>query len=162
MAGVRPGGYARSSRPSHGQPSESVATWKRDGMSVAELQELEEIKGLVNRGQQLGVLTYADQFRRENGLAPDTPLPADIVTASGSGLDPDISVEAADLQVNRIVAARQALGGKNGRITAGAVLALLSAHIQGPDLGFLGEPRVNVLELNRALDALYGPPSAQK
>ena len=113
-------------------------------------------------GSYLGVLTYAEQFRSENSLTPDTPLPADIVTASGSGLDPDISVEAADLQVHRIVTARKALGGKNARITAGAVIALLSAHIQGPDLGFLGEPRVNVLELNRALDALYGPPPAQK
>ncbi len=64
-------------------------------------------------GSYLGVRSYANQFRKENGLASDTPLPSDIVTASGSGLDPDISVEAAYLQLNRVVAARKALGGKN-------------------------------------------------
>lgn len=69
-------------------------------------------------GTYLGVKTYAAQFREENGLALDTPLPADIVTASGSGLDPDISVQAALLQVHRIVSARQALGGKNTEVTA--------------------------------------------
>jgi potassium-transporting ATPase KdpC subunit len=57
-------------------------------------------------GSYLGVQNYAAQFRAENGLAPDTPLPADIVTASGSGLDPNISVAAAELQVDRAVAAR--------------------------------------------------------
>src|SRR5260221_3518552 len=59
-------------------------------------------------GSYLGVKTYAEHFRQENGLAPNTPLPADIVTASGSGLDPDISVDAAFLQVHRVVAARKA------------------------------------------------------
>jgi K+-transporting ATPase ATPase C chain len=53
-------------------------------------------------GAYAGVKTYAEQFRKENNLSADTPLPADIITASGSGLDPDISVEAALLQVNRI------------------------------------------------------------
>jgi len=109
-------------------------------------------------GSYLGVTTYANQFREENHLSPETPLPSDIVTASGSGLDPDISVEAAYLQVQRVVAARQALGGKNARMTVDRVLILIAQHIEGPDLGFLGEPRVNVLELNLALDALYAPP----
>jgi K+-transporting ATPase ATPase C chain len=109
-------------------------------------------------GSYLGVSAYADQFRKENGLSADTPLPADIVTASGSGLDPDISVEAAYLQVNRVVAARKALGGANTAITAGEVISLISAHIDGPDLGFMGEAYVNVLELNLALDQSYGSP----
>jgi K+-transporting ATPase ATPase C chain len=113
-------------------------------------------------GSYLGVTTYAEQFRQENGLSPTTPLPADIVTASGSGLDPDISVEAAELQVNRVVAARKALGGKQTGITADQVNALISQQSAGPDLGFLGEPRVNVLALNLALNALYGPPPAPK
>ena len=112
-------------------------------------------------GTYLGVKTYADQFRQENGLAPSTPLPADIVTASGSGLDPDISVEAALLQVNRVVAARQKLGGKNATITNDQVKALIDNATQGRDVGILGEPRVNVLELNIALDTAYTAPPAQ-
>jgi K+-transporting ATPase ATPase C chain len=67
-------------------------------------------------GSYLGVKNYAGQFRQENGLAPDAKLPADIVTASGSGLDPQISVDAATLQVNRIVEARQAEGGRPPRL----------------------------------------------
>jgi potassium-transporting ATPase KdpC subunit len=112
-------------------------------------------------GTYLGVKNYAELFRKENGLSPGTPLPADIVTASGSGLDPDVSVEAALLQVNRVVKARQALGGKNAHITVTRVKALIAQHTQGRDLGVLGEPRVNVLELNLALDSTFGPPSAQ-
>jgi K+-transporting ATPase ATPase C chain len=113
-------------------------------------------------GSYLGITAYADQFRKDNGLSPTTPLPADIITASGSGLDPDISVEAAYLQVNRIVAARTALGGRNAQITVSQVIALVSQHIEGPQLGVLGESRVNVLALNLALDAAYGSPSGQK
>ena len=109
-------------------------------------------------GSYLGIVTYAKLFRQENGLAPGIPLPADIVTASGSGLDPDISVAAAYLEVNRVVATRKALGGKNRRVTVDQVNALVTQHIQWPLLGFLGDPYVNVLELNRALDTLYGPP----
>ncbi len=109
-------------------------------------------------GAYLGVRTYAAQFRAENGLTPNTPLPADIVTASGSGLDPDISVAAAELQVNRVVATRRALGGPNARITATGVHALIARITERRPLGFLGEPRVNVLALNQALDAAYGTP----
>ena len=111
-------------------------------------------------GTYLGVQNYAAQFRAENGLPPNYPLPADIVTASGSGLDPDISVAAAELQVNRIVAARKALGGPTTRITAGAVRALIAQITEGRQLGFLGEPRVNVLALNQAMDAAYAAPPA--
>jgi K+-transporting ATPase ATPase C chain len=86
------------------------------------------------------------------------PLPADIVTASGSGLDPDISVAAATLQVNRVATARAALGGSNAQVTPDALKSLIAQQTRGRDLGVLGEPRVNLLELNLALDALYGPP----
>jgi K+-transporting ATPase ATPase C chain len=111
-------------------------------------------------GTYAGMKTYAEAFRKENGLAPDAPLPADIVTASGSGLDPDISAEAALLQVNRVVKARQALGGKNVLLTADILRSLISKHTNGRDLGILGEPGVNVLELNLELDILYGTPPA--
>ncbi len=112
-------------------------------------------------GTYLGVKTYAELFRKENGLLTNTPLPADIVTASGSGLDPDISVAAALLQVNRVMKARQALGGKNATITLEKVQALIAQYTEGRDLSILGEPRVNVLELNMALDSTYGPPPIQ-
>jgi K+-transporting ATPase ATPase C chain len=109
-------------------------------------------------GSYLGVRTYADQFRQENGLPADMPLPADIVTDSGSGLDPDISVAAALLQVNRVAAARAALGGANAQATRVALNALIAQHTHRRDLGVLGEPRVNVLALNQALDARFGSP----
>lgn len=73
-------------------------------------------------------------------------IPADLVTASGSGLDPDISVAAAQLEAPRIAAVRG--------LSLDQVRQLIAQHTTGRDLGFLGEPRVNVLDLNLALDAL--------
>ncbi|MGH8854585.1 MAG: potassium-transporting ATPase subunit KdpC [Telluria sp.] len=73
------------------------------------------------------------------------PVPVDLVTASASGLDPEISVAAAAYQTGRVAAAR--------KLPRDRVDALISAHTVGPNLGFLGEARVNVLKLNLALDA---------
>jgi len=83
-------------------------------------------------------------YRAENRLSSDTPVPADAVTSSASGLDPHISVRNALLQAARVSRARG--------IDEKEVLAKVEAHTEGRTFGFLGEPRVNVLTLNLSLD----------
>jgi K+-transporting ATPase ATPase C chain len=88
----------------------------------------------------------ADEVRRENGLTPNAKVPSDLVEASASGLDPDISPESARLQVSRVAKAR--------RLPEKTILKLVESHTRKRQLGILGEPRVNVLELNLALNRL--------
>jgi K+-transporting ATPase ATPase C chain len=85
-------------------------------------------------------------YRVQNGLDTNAPVPADAVTASASGLDPHISVRNAELQAPRVAKARG--------LSEDQVRELIRAHTDGPSLGILGEPGVNVLELNLALDAV--------
>jgi len=87
----------------------------------------------------------AAAFRKENDLADDAPVPVDAVTASGSGLDPDISLANAHAQAARVAAGRH--------MPLNDIDALIDRLALGRQLGVLGEPRVNVLTLNLALDS---------
>jgi K+-transporting ATPase ATPase C chain len=89
-------------------------------------------------------------YRELNGLAPDTSVPVDAVTASGSGLDPEISVANARMQANRIAEERG--------LSVRRVLRLIAEYTNDRDLGVLGETRVNVLLLNLALDRVAPKP----
>ena len=102
--------------------------------------------GQDDPGNFEGIRDLAVAYRAENGLAADALVPADAVTRSGSGLDPDISPANAELQVQRVAKARGT--------TPDAVRRLLAAHTQPRQFGLLGEPRVNVIRLNLALDEM--------
>lgn len=93
-----------------------------------------------------GIKQLAEAYRKDNGLAADARVPADAVTRSGSGLDPDISPANALLQVKRVATARN--------LPESTVRDLLVRHIQDRQLALLGEPRVNVLMLNLDLDKI--------
>jgi len=88
-------------------------------------------------------------YRTENSLVADAPVPADAVTSSGSGLDPHISPANAALQAPRVAKARN--------LPLEKIQSLIAAHTDARDLGVLGEPGVNVLLLNRALDQTAAP-----
>jgi potassium-transporting ATPase KdpC subunit len=111
--------------------------------------------GLNSGGSNLGptsqklhdsIAQNVSDYRTQNGLATNAPVPADAVTASASGLDPHISPENAELQAPRVAKARG--------LELVKVRDLIAQHTDHPDFGVLGEPGVNVLELNLALDSL--------
>ncbi|WP_069801731.1 potassium-transporting ATPase subunit KdpC [Thermogemmatispora onikobensis] len=140
------GQYWTSPRYFHGRPS---ATLSDDGSKTQPYNA--ENSGASNLGPTNKALAQTVQQRiaelkRENPDAPPGPVPADLVTASGSGLDPDISVAAALYQVPRVAKARG--------LSQETVRQLVLNHVQGRFLGIFGEPHVNVLDLNLALDAL--------
>lgn len=125
------------------QPRPSAAGGGYDAMASAPSN-----LGPTNPTLIEAVRARAARYRRENGLAKGARVPVDALTASGSGLDPDISPENARLQARRVARAR--------RLPLERVLALVRKYTDGRSLGFLGEPGVNVLELNLTLDRERG------
>jgi K+-transporting ATPase ATPase C chain len=120
----------------HGRPSAAGAGYDASASSGSNFAPTS--KALVNR---VGTSVAAEQGRGD--------VPVDLVAASGSGLDPEISPAAAIYQVSRVASSRGLAPEK--------VLDLVRQHIQQRQFGLLGEPRVNVLELNLALDAMAKP-----
>jgi potassium-transporting ATPase KdpC subunit len=142
------GQYWTDAKYFHGRPSATVnlsgtpAPYEADNSGGSNL-------GPTNSTLIQTVQQRIAALKKENpDVPPGTPIPADLVTASASGLDPDISVAAADYQIPRIAKARG--------LSQATVRQLVDSHITGRFLGLFGEPRVNVLELNLALDALPG------
>ncbi|MBT9606976.1 potassium-transporting ATPase subunit KdpC [Microbacterium sp.] len=121
--------------PQYFQSRPSAASWDAAASTGSNL-------GPENTDLIAAISENRSAFEALNGAGA---IPADAVTASGSGLDPHISVANAERQVARVAEARG--------IPVADVEALVTQSTRGRDLGFLGEPRVNVLELNRALDA---------
>lgn len=105
--------------------------------------------GPTNRQLMDRVQGDVEKLRAEN---PRAAIPVDLVTSSGSGLDPEISPAAAEFQIPRVARARQ--------MSESDLRALVAKHTLGRQLGVLGEPRVNVLELNLDLDASHPKPKA--
>jgi potassium-transporting ATPase KdpC subunit len=134
----------------HGRPSVTSGTDPNDSSKTVDQPYNAAASGASNQGvisKKLldAVAERTKAYREENGLAAHAPVPVDAVTASGSGLDPHISVANAKLQAARIASARG--------LPAEKVLDFVDRNTSGPQLGVLGDPRVNVLELNLALDA---------
>jgi len=98
-----------------------------------------------------GVKDLAAAFRADNALPAGTDVPADAVSRSASGIDPHVSPETAMLQAPRIASARG--------VAVDRVQAVIAGYTDGRELGFLGEPRVNVLAVNLALDRQFGRPA---
>ena len=124
--------------PGYFHPRPSSAGTGYDPMASGGSNLAPTNKNLIER-----VKADVQKLHAEN---PGAPIPVDLVTTSGSGLDPDISPDAAEFQIPRVAHSRN--------LKEEDLRALIQKHTKGRELGFLGEPRVNVLELNLELDNL--------
>jgi K+-transporting ATPase ATPase C chain len=137
-----------TSGPDPSDPSKSVDQPYNAALSGASNQ------GATSKKLIEQVKARVEAYRQENSLAADAGVPVDAVTASGSGLDPDISVANARLQADRV--------GKARGLSTQQVLALIDQQTSQRQLGMLGDPRVNVLQLNLMLDARSAKPNAAR
>ena len=140
-----------SDRYFHGRPSATVAPDPNDSSKTVPAPYNAANSGGSNLGPTNKALVErvqgdVDKLKQEN---PSAPVPIDLVTTTASGLDPDISPDAALFQVPRVAKARN--------MPEDRVRQLVNERIEGRTLGFLGEPRVNVLALNMALDRAAAP-----
>jgi K+-transporting ATPase ATPase C chain len=132
-------------RPEYFQSRPSAAGNGYDGMASGGTNFGPNNPKLVNGSADFaGIRRLAEAYRQRNGLASDATIPIDAVTRSASGLDPHISLANALLQVRRVARARG--------LSEEVVRRLVADHLVGRQFGFLGNPRVSVLELNLALD----------
>jgi K+-transporting ATPase ATPase C chain len=135
------------SRPEYFQSRPSAAGKGYDATSSGGTNLSPNNPKLKNGGAEFaGIQQLAEEYRKRNNLAPDTPVPIDAVTRSASGLDPDISPANAALQIPRVARARG--------VSEETVRRLVAEHTKGRQFGFLGNPRAPVLELNLALDQM--------
>jgi len=131
----------------HGRPSATTDTDPNDAAKTVPAPYNAANSGGSNLGPtNKALVERVKDDAAKLGLPAGTPIPADLVTTSGSGLDPDISPAAAALQVSRVAQARNRPAAEIARLVADAT--------EGRTFGLLGEPRVNVLKLNLALDSL--------
>ena len=136
----------------HGRPSATVASDPNDpSKSVASAYNAANTTasnlGPTSAALQDRLLTDRDRLQQAQPELAGKPLPADMLTTSGSGLDPDISPANASLQVPRVAKARA--------VPPEQIAALVERHVTARDLGIFGEPRINVLELNLALEKAF-------
>jgi potassium-transporting ATPase KdpC subunit len=150
------GQYWTRSQYFHGRPSVTVnpSTGKPEPYAAdnSSASNLGPTNATLKQDVQQRVAALQAEFKQEHLSVPAGPVPVDLVTASGSGLDPDITIAGAMYQVPVVAAARG--------MSQQAVTNLVTSHETGRFLGIFGEPYVNVLDLNLALDACAANPSS--